>query len=97
MRTVTGSDSLALPENAGTRSLDGVGNSFSVSFGGVVRIENVTDALWPGPLPSALGCRATAVYSPSSSACGSVPVFHDVPFGSVDALATSGPEVVSPL
>src|ERR1700719_3273315 len=99
MRTVTGSDSVAPPENAGTRSLDGVGNSFSVTFGGVVRIQNVTDALWPGPLPMALGCRATAVYWPSASALGSGFVSHEPPpaGGCAETLATSDPEIAEPV
>ena len=62
--TVTGAWSLAVPENAGTLFGDGDGSALSVTVGGAVSTMNVTCRLWPGGLPIALCCTASAVNTP---------------------------------
>ena len=97
MSTVTGSWSLAVPENDGIRLLDGDGIAVSVTTGGIVSIVNVAGWLVPGALWIALCWVAIAVYCPSSSRLTSAGEDHSPPVTLPLAVSTGVPCAAGPL
>src|SRR6202050_1691642 len=87
---------LAVPVKVGVVFLDGDWGWLSMTVGGLVSTSNVTGGLVPGLLPSALGCVATAVYSPSANAGLAASDFHLPPVTVAGAFATSLPSGFGP-
>src|ERR1700683_934329 len=96
-RTVTSPASLAVPLKRGAVTFDGDANWLSVTCGGSVLTTKVTGSLDPGPLPSALFCTATAVYSPLVKAVPAAPEDQGpATDGCATAVETGLPDTVGP-